>query len=293
MNKTVLFFVSSFVLLSLLSCDDSSSLTASYEAPDRLPESLQTGTPLGDAQMSLFDDLGVATYINPENDRFRQDIVSDQGTINLENVSPPDSSAAMFAIEMARIFYEELPDDKKDLMPRNFYFMKEPLQSGSGFSAVSYEAYLWYNSTGDVTLGSLNAASLDTTQLKGSFYYALSSILRNMSRNQGFYSDFQSVVESANEAGKYYFYVQDQQTAYENGFVSADQSKISGDRLDFDMYAFWAITVEPQTREQVLDQYNYVNQKYQVVRSMFQQEGINLEELNEKWQSSPLNPDNN
>lgn len=281
--------ICSIISLALFSCSDSNSLSPEFEAPRELPEGLQTGTPLGDAQMSLYEDLGVITYINPETTRFIQDLVSDQTVLNLSDATPPDSSAAMLAIEMARIFYEELPQDKKNLMPRNLYFIKQPTFSGSGYSEYIYEAYLWYNSSSDVTIGNLNSAELDTTQLKGAFYYGLSSILRSFSRNATLYTNFQ---EAADEAG-YYFYVYDEQTAYENGFVTSNQSKIRGQSLDFDTYASWAVTTPPEERQAILDQYGFVSQKYQIVRSMFMQEGIDLEAISEKWQDSPLNPANN
>ena len=264
----------SMLSLVLLSCSDDSSLSPEFEAPRELPEELQTGTPLGDAQMSLYEDLGVITYIDPQSRRFRQDLVSDQTALNLANVTPPDSSAAMLAIEMARIFYQELPEDQKNLMPRNLYLMEQPTSSGVGFRSYLYEAYLWYNSSSDVTIGSLNSAELDTTQLKGAFYYALSSILRSFSRNKTVYTKFQEV---ADEAG-FYFYVVDEQSAYENGFITANQSKIRGQSLDFDTYASWAVTTPPDEREAILDQYGFVSQKYQIVRSMFLQEGIDLED---------------
>lgn len=290
---TISILIATALFLGLLSCSDNPTLTPSFDAAQELPEGIKSGTPLGDARKDLFDDLGVVTYVNPQTTRFRKDLVSDQETINLGDASPPDSSAAILAIEMARGLYEDLPEDKKNLMPRNLYFMKDPTQSGSGFFSVVYESYLWTNSTNDVTIGSLNAAKLDTTQLKASYYYGLASILRNISRNPTFFTQFQNAVDEANEEGKYYFYVRDQASAYENGFVSSNQSKIRGDRLDFDTYASWAVMVEPEVREEVLNQYSIVNQKYQIVRSMFQQEGISLEEINQEWQESPLNPDNN
>lgn len=281
--------ICSIISLALFSCSDTNSLSPEFEAPRELPEDLQTGTPLGDARMSLYEDLGVVTYVNPESDRFIQDLVSDQGALNTEDFIAADTSAAIFAIQMARNFYEELPGDKKNLMPRNLYFIKKGTKSGSGFSEYEYDAYLWQNSSSDVTIGNLNAATLDTTRLKSSFYYALSSILRSFKRNSTLFTNYQV----ASEEEGFYYLVTDLQTAYENGFITSNQSKIRGEDLAFDTFVAWAVTTPPEEREAILDQYSSVSRKYQIVRSMFMQEGIDLEAISEKWQESPLNPANN
>ena len=78
--------------------------------------------------------------------------------------------------------------------------------------------------------------------------------------------------------------------AYEYGFLSDDQTKISTDQMDFDLFASWIVTTPSAEREALLDNYSLLREKYQIVSNMFRKEGVILEDISEKWMNSPLHP---
>lgn len=272
----------------ILSCEKEEILEADYEAPSNLPEDLITGTPLGDRIMELYNDHGIVVYTDPENDRFHSDLISSE-SLSLGEWIPADTAAALVYIDMIEDeFIASLPEDKKYLVPRNYYFLKNKLSSGtSSWNKYDYIAYLWYNSNSDVTVGSLDASALDSTFLKKTFYYALSTVLRSKSSNASFYNQFIDLKE-----GIYYWQVTSLPVAYEKGFLSANQNEIKSDGQDFDLFAAWGATVDPAEKESLLSTYPLLASKYALVSAMFRQEGIPLEDINTLWQESPYNPSN-
>lgn len=281
------FLCGCLLTFGLLSCSDDNSLSADYEAPKLLPDNIKQGTPLGDARLALYNDYGIIVYTDPSNPRFTSDLVS-EGFTRLDNPMPADTEAALLYIKMIRNYADKFLDEKPKLVPRNYYFLKNKLKVGNFYAKYYWYAYLWYNSKSDITVGRLNNADLDTTFLKASFYYGLSSILRSYPRNSGFMVDF----KTAKESGGFYWQINSQEEAYKNGYLSANQSKIIADALDFDLFAAWAATAEPAVRDSLLNKYSLLKEKYLIVTSMFRQEGLKLEEINADWQASPLNPDN-
>lgn len=278
-----------FILLLinvLYSCSKEKIQIDPYQAPELLPDNLVPGDQMNDAILTLYDDLGIVVYTDTEDPRFRKDLVSDE-TLQLPERLPADTSAVLFYIKMIRDeLYSVLPDDKKYLAPRNFYVLKSPLVSGTGYYKYKYKSYLWSNSFADVTVGSLDETQLDTTLLKESLIYALSSVLRGQKYNSGIFGQFQT---AADDAG-YYWSVTSDEAAYSNGFITSDQGAILSDQQDFDSYAAWAATVNPNTRDSILTLYPGIATKYSLVSAVFRSEGIPLEQINEKWQDSPLNP---
>lgn len=271
-----------------ISCKKEGALQPDYTAPSELPDYLVPGTALNDSILQLYKDLGIVIYTNPADPRFVSDLVSNE-SLKINNRQPADTTPALLFIRMIREeLYDQLPESKKYLTPRNFYFLKNLLITGTGYSQYYYLSYLWYNSGSDVTIGGLNASNIDTTFFKEALYYALSGILRAQPENKTFYTKF---LQTKTDAGFYYWQVNSLTSAYEHGFLSDNQSKIRADQLDFDLFAAWGATVKPNTRDSLMQIYPTLSAKYQIVASMFRSSGIPLEQINADWQESELNPE--
>lgn len=274
-------------LLSFISCEKE-ELTADYVAPSNLPEGLTGGNPLADRILKLYEDFGIVVFTDPEKTRFQVDLISSE-SLQLGDRLPADTSAAITYIDMIEDeFIANLPEDLIYLVPRNYYLLKNKLSSGtSAWNTYDYISYIWYNSNSDLTVGSLDANSLDTILMKQTFYYGLSTVLRSKSSNSQIYQKFIDLKE-----GVYYWQVNSLTQAYELGFISAVQNEIKSDGQDFDLFAAWGATVDPAEKESLLSTYPLLAAKYALVSSMFRQEGIPLEEINERWQGSQYNPAN-
>lgn len=290
MKKTSIYvFVSSLFLLGT-SCEKEKNLQGDFVAPPNMPAELVTGTPLGDAIQQMFDDYGVIIYTDPTLRRFSADLVSNE-SLRITDRQPADTAAALFAIKMLRNeFYDVLPPDKKSFMPRNFYFLKNRLLDGTGASQNHYHSYLWSNSVSDLTIGGLDNTALDTVYLKGSLFYGLSGILRKAPQWASYYNNFMSIQTNA---GTYYWQVNSLATGHEAGFVTGSQSEIMSNALDFDLYASWGATVDPHYRDSLFAARPLIANKYAQVSGVFRAAGIPLEEVNNSWQASALNPKNN
>lgn len=292
-NKNILFTMLGIVILFSYSCTrEDEEIVADYNAPRELPTNLVTGTPLSDRILELYENYGIIVYTDTTiGDRMYQDLVSEEG-LQMEHI-PADTAAAIFYINMIEDeFIKKLPEDKFGLIFRNFYLYKNELSTGSGpYNQYDYISHVWYNSNSDLTVGGIDNITLDTVMLKQTFYYGLSTVLREIPVNtENFYRPF---VDLMNEAAVYYWQVNSLEDAYEKGFLSANQNLIKSDQQDFDLFAAWAATVDPVKRDSLLNEYSLLRSKYQIVTEMFRQEGIPLEEVNEEWQLSPYNPDNN
>ena len=294
-NKALqIVFLFGLLLATIASCSsDEENLKADFTAPQELPSNLVPGTPFTDRALQLYNDYGIIIYSDTAavGDRMYRDLVSEDG-LRIDRV-PPDSSAAILYMDMIESeFIDVLPEDKLNLIPRNFYLYKNYLISGtSAYNSVEYISYMWYNSSADLTVGGMDANEMDSLYYKKTFFYALSSALRLKPANaENFFSVFQT---TKNDARVYYWQVNSMESAYEKGFMTDNQNMIKDDRLDFDLLAAWGATVDPEQRNALLAQYPLLRQKYALVAEMFRQEGIPLEEVNSKWQNSPYNPDNN
>jgi len=215
-----------------------------------------------------------------------RDLVSEE-SLQIGNRLSADSTAAILYVDMIEDeFIKVLPEGREDLIFRNFYLYKNDLSSGS----YEYISYVWYNSNADLTVGGIDKENMDSLHFKQTFFYGLSSVLRSdpvLMAN--FYRPF---VDYKTDAGVYYWQVNSPEDGYERGFLTGSQSLIMTDQQDFDLYAAWGATTEPVEMEALMSQYPMIRDKYEFVSDMFRQEGIPLEEINEKWQESPYNPKN-
>lgn len=286
MKNPYLYIVAPLLFILAWACEKKETLEADFVAPPNMPAELVTGTPLGDAIQAMFDDYGVIIYTDPSARRFSSDLVSSE-SLRITDRQPADTAAALFAIKMLREeLYALLPAGKKSMMPRNFYFLKNPLVDGT----IPYRSYLWTNSASDLTIGSLDNSILDTTYLKGGFFYGLAGVLRKTPRLASFYNNFMAL---QTDAGTYYWQVTSLETGHAAGFVSGIQSEIQAHTLDFDVYAAWGATVEPEYRDSLFAARPLIASKYAQVSGIFRAAGIPLEEINSKWQASAHNPKNN
>ncbi|MGV8946730.1 MAG: hypothetical protein ACOH1N_09900 [Lutibacter sp.] len=280
-------------IICTASCSSEGSLEADYMAPNELPSNLVPGTPLNDRILSLYNDFGIVIYTDITNPRMYEDLVSNDGFNNLGKRITADSNAAIVYIDMIEDeFINELPLNKRKLVPRNFYLLKNDLIDGTSASnSYEYISKLWYNSNGDLTVGSLKNDGLDSLKLKQTFYYGLSNVLRNdATNNNSFYRPF---VDIKTKALVYYWQVNSLKVAYEKGFLTNNQNLIKSDQQDFDLFAAWAATTQPNTKDSIFKLYPLVKQKYELVTAMFRQEGIDLDVVNKNWQKSTYNPKNN
>lgn len=281
------------VTLHMISCSSEALLEADYVAPNELPDNIAPGTPLNDRILKLYNDYGIVVYTDVENPRMYKDLVSEEGLNIAADRIPADTTAALIYMDMIeKEFINSLPNNKLHIIPRNFYLFKNDLIAGtSAFNSYEYISKIWYNSNGDLTVGSLKNVGLDSVKLKQTFYYGLSNILRNDAMNaSSFYTPF---VDINTDAGVYYWQVNSLDQAYEKGFLSSNQNLIKSNQQDFDLYAAWAATTPPNTRDSILNLYPQIKSKYDLVNAMFKQEGIDLTVVNRNWQESPFNPKNN
>lgn len=281
-------------LISILSCSrKEEELMADYTAPQELPANLVAGTPLNDRILKLYKDYGVIVYADTAiGARLYRDLVSEEN-LQIANRRPPDKEAALLYVNMIEDeFIKVLPTSKRNLIFRNFYLFENKLSSGTNpASNTDYISYVWYNSNSDLTVGGLNAENLDTVQLKQTFFYGLSNVLRNRPLNiQNYYQPF---IQLKTNATVYYWQVTDLTSAYNLGFLNKNQNLIKSDQQDFDLFAAWAATTVPQKRDSILNANSLLRQKYNLVTAMFRQEGIPLTDINNAWQMSPYNPSNN
>lgn len=282
------FLILPVVLIGLVSCSsEEEDLTGDYSAPQELPVNLTPGTPLTDRILELYDDYGIIVYSDTiVGDRMFRDLVSEE-SLQIGNRLSADSTAAILYVDMIEDeFIKVLPEGREDLIFRNFYLYKNDLSSGS----YEYISYVWYNSNADLTVGGIDKENMDSLHFKQTFFYGLSSVLRSdpvLMAN--FYRPF---VDYKTDAGVYYWQVNSPEDGYERGFLTGSQSLIMTDQQDFDLYAAWGATTEPVEMEALMSQYPMIRDKYEFVSDMFRQEGIPLEEINEKWQESPYNPKN-
>lgn len=281
-------------LISILSCSrKEEELMADYTAPQELPANLVAGTPLNDRILKLYKDYGVIVYADTAiGARLYRDLVSEEN-LQIANRRPPDKEAALIYVNMIEDeFIKVLPTSKRNLIFRNFYLFENKLSSGTNpASNTDYISYVWYNSNSDLTVGGLNAENLDTVQLKQTFFYGLSNVLRNRPLNiQNYYQPF---IQLKTNATVYYWQVTDLTSAYNLGFLNKNQNLIKSDQQDFDLFAAWAATTVPQKRDSILNANSLLRQKYNLVTAMFRQEGIPLTDINNAWQMSPYNPSNN
>ncbi len=277
------------ISLAFVSCEKEEKLTADFVAPEILPDGIDPDTPLGDKILQLYDDYGIVVYTNPEDPRFQVDLISSE-SLRLGERFPADTAAAITYIDMIEDeFIANMPEDMVYLVPRNYYLLKNKLSSGTSASnSYDYLSYIWYNSNSDLTVGSLDDSSLDSVLMKQTFYYGLSTVLRAKPANSQLFQQFVDLKE-----GTYYWQVTSLTGAYERGFVSDVQNEIKSDGQDFDLLAAWGATVDPVEKDNLLASYPLLAAKYALVSSLFRQEGISLEEINEKWQDSQYNPANN
>lgn len=277
----------------LVSCESEALLEADYKAPNELPSNIVPGTPLNDRILKLYNDFGIVVYTDVTDIRMYRDLVSEEALNISSERMPADTLAALTYMDMIESeFINDLPLDKKNVVPRNFYLFKNDLIAGTTVAnSYEYISKLWYNSNGDLTVGSLKNVGLDSVKLKQTFYYGLSNILRNDAINSSsFYSPF---VDIKTDAGVYYWQVNSLSQAYEIGFLSANQNLIKSDQQDFDLYAAWAVTTPPHIKDSIFNISPLVKQKYDLVNAMFKQEGIDLDIVNHNWQESRFNPKNN
>lgn len=286
-----------FMLLSLtvyiVSCSSEGSLEADYIAPNELPDNIVAGTPLSDRIIKLYNDYGIVVYTDVDDPRMYKDLVSEEALNISSERMHADTTAALTYIEMIeKEFINGLPNDKLSVIPRNFYLFKNDLIAGtSAFNSYEYVSKLWYNSNGDLTVGGLKNVGLDSVKLKQTFYYGLSNIYRNdVSNANSYYSPF---VDINTDAGVYYWQVTSLELAYEKGFLSSNQNLIKSNQQDFDLYAAWASTTPPNTRDSILNLYPLIKQKYALVTAMFKKENVDLTIVNKNWQESTFNPKNN
>lgn len=287
------FLILNLVLLSIFSCSpEEESLTGDYTAPQELPSNLIAGTPLTDRILQLYDEYGIIVYTDTiVGDRMFRDLVSEEG-LQISNRLPADSIAAILYVNMIEDeFIDILPEGREDLIFRNFYLYKNDLISGtSAFNSYEYISHVWYNSNADLTVGGIDKTDMDSVHYKQSFVYGLSSVLRSDALNmENFYRPF---VDYKTDSGVYYWQVNSLEQGYERGFLTGNQNLIKTDQQDFDLYAAWGATTDPAVMETLMSQYPMIADKYALVSEMFRQEGISLDEINEKWQASPYNPNN-
>ncbi|WP_163518202.1 hypothetical protein [Gelidibacter japonicus] len=276
----------------LASCSSESTLEADYVAPNELPDNIVAGTPLTDRILQLYNDFGIVVYTDVTDPRMYKDLVSEEALNIASERMPADTVAALIYMDMIeKEFISSLPSDKAHVIPRNFYLFKNDLVAGTSASnSYEYISKLWYNSNGDLTVGSLKNVGLDSVKMKQTFYYGLSNILRNDPvNNSSFYSPF---VDIKTDAAVYYWQVNSLEQAYEKGFLSANQNLIKSDQQDFDLFAAWAATTPPHIKDSVFNVSSLVKRKYDLVKSMFKQEGIDLDVVNQNWQESMFNPKN-
>lgn len=277
----------------LASCSSETSLEADYVAPNELPDNIVAGTPLSDRILQLYNDFGIVVYTDTTDPRMYKDLVSEEALNISADRIPADTTAALIYMDMIeKEFISSLPPDKINTIPRNFYLFKNDLIAGtSAFNSYEYISKLWYNSNGDLTVGGLKNVGLDSVKLKQTFYYGLSNILRNDATNaNSFYSPFVAI---KTDAAVYYWQVSSLDLAYEKGFLSSNQNLIKSDQQDFDLYAAWAATTPQHTKDSVFNISSLVKRKYDLVKAMFRQEGIDLDIVNQNWQESTFNPLNN
>lgn len=276
----------------LASCSSESNLEADYVAPNELPDNIVAGSPLTDRILKLYNDFGIVVYTDVTDPRMYKDLVSEEALNIASERMPADTLAALIYMDMIeKEFISSLPSDKIHVIPRNFYLFKNDLVAGASVP-LSYEyiSKLWYNSNGDLTVGSLKNVGLDSVKMKQTFYYGLSNILRNDPVNESsFYSPF---VKIQTDAAVYYWQVTTLEQAYEKGFLSSNQNLIKSNQQDFDLYAAWAATTPVQTKDSVFNVSPLVKRKYDIVKAMFKQEGIDLDKVNQNWQESTYNPKN-
>lgn len=285
---TVIFGFAIFVA----SCSNEGLLQPDYSAPDELPSNIVPGSLLNDRIIKLYNDYGIVVYTDVSDPRMYKDLVSEDGLNITTDRIPVDTLAAITYIDMIENeFINNLPVDKINIIPRNFYLFKDDLIVGSSANGFEYLSKLWYNSNGDLTVGGLNNNRLDSVKLKQTFYYGLSNILRNDVINSNtFYTPF---VDIKTKAAVYAWQVTSLEDAYERGFLSANKNLINSDQQDFDLYAAWASTTPVTTKDSIFNLYPLVKQKYALVNAMFKKEGIDLKIVNQKWQESTYNPKNN
>lgn len=279
--------------ICLASCSSETSLEADYIAPNELPDNIVAGTPLSDRVLELYHDFGIVVYTDTTDPRMYKDLVSEEALNISSDRMPADTTAALIYMDMIeKEFISSLPPDMINTIPRNFYLFKNDLIAGtSAFNRYEYISKLWYNSNGDLTVGSLKNVGLDSTKMKQTFYYGLSNILRNDAVNvSSFYNPF---VDIKTDAAVYYWQVNSLEQAYEKGFLSSNQNLIKTNQQDFDLYAAWAATTPSHTKDSIFNLYPMVKSKYNLVDGMFRKEGVDLEIVNQNWQESPFNPDNN
>jgi len=286
-------FLITIVLLGLFSCSaDEEDLIGDYSAPQELPSNLTAGTPLTDRILQLYDDYGIIVYTDTiVGDRMYRDLVSEEG-LQISDRKPADSTAAILYVDMIEEeFINVLPEGREDLIFRNFYLFKNDLVSGtSAWSSYEYISHVWYNSNADLTVGGIDNAIMDSLHYKQTFFYGLSKVLRSDAvNNENYYRPF---VDYKTDAAVYYWQVNSLEAAYERGFLTANQNLIKSDQQDFDLFAAWGATTDPEEMQALMDQYPMIRYKYELVAQMFRQEGIPLEEINEKWQASSYNPNN-
>lgn len=277
----------------MASCSSEATLEPDYVAPNELPDNIVAGTPLTDRILELYNDFGIVVYTDVTDPRMYKDLVSEEALNIASERIPADTVAALIYMDMIeKEFINSLPLDKAHIIPRNFYLFENDLIAGtSAFNSYEYISKLWYNSNGDLTVGSLKNVDLDSVKMKQTFYYGLSNIFRNDPANvSAFYSPF---VDIKTDAGVYYWQVNSIEQAYEKGFLSANQNLIKSDQQDFDLYAAWAATTPAHIKDSVFNVSSLVKRKHDLVASMFKQEGIDLDVVNQNWQESPYNPKNN
>ena len=274
------------------SCSSEGTLQPDYSAPNELPSNIVPGSLLNDRIIKLYTDFGIVVYTDVSNPRMYKDLVSEDG-LNITTVRlSADTLAAMTYIDMIeKEFINILPADKLNIIPRNFYLFKDNLLVGTSANGFEYISKLWYNSNGDLTVGGLNSAQLDSVKLKQTFYYGLSNVLRNdVSNSTNFFTPF---VDIQKNSGVYYWQVTSIDIAYQNGFLSSNQNLIKSDQQDFDLYAAWGATTPVRTKDSIFNLYPLIKRKYALVNAMFKQEGVDLKIVNQKWQESTYNPKNN
>ena len=275
------------MLMLFAACKKDDNLVGDYQVPEELPAELVTGTPLGDSILALYNDLGVIVYTDVDAKRFTKDLVSEFNLTLRSAKVAADTAAIMLMIKMIREeLYPDMPENNKNLLPRNFYPLKTPLITGSVSVQYYYNSYLWANSMSDITIGEMNAQTITPLFIKKAFYYAMTSSLRSIPTLSNYYSSF---IQAKTDAAVYYWQVTSLTGAYERGYVTSDQRAISGNDTDFATFGAWAATVNPAERDQLLATYPLLARKYAFISSMYRDAGMPIEDINAAWQTSPNN----
>jgi hypothetical protein len=293
LNFTLRFLVFTILLLGIFSCSsDEENLIGDYDAPQELPSNLIAGSPLSDRILKLYDDYGIIVYTDSiVGDRMYSDLVSEEGLMISERLQADSLAAILYVNMIEDEFINILPEGSENLIFRNFYLFGNDLISGtSAWNSYEYISHVWYNSNADLTVGRIDDSNMDSLHYKKTFFYGLSKVLRSDPvNNENYYRPF---VDYKTDAAVYYWQVNSLEDAYERGFLTANQNFIKSDQQDFDYFASWGATADPAEKDSLMALYPMIREKYSLVSQMFRQEGIPLEEINNKWQESPYNPKN-